>query len=89
MALGATRGDVFRHMMRESLTLTLAGVGVGLVLALMAGRILSSLLYGVSATDPWVLIGASTSLALAAAVASWLPVHQALRVEPSAALRHE
>jgi ABC-type antimicrobial peptide transport system permease subunit len=89
MALGATRGDVLREMLRESLVLTAAGLVVGWALALAAGEILSSLLYEVSARDPWVFLGASACLAVAATVASWLPVRDALRVEPSTALRHE
>lgn len=89
MALGATREAVLRQMMAESMRLTVAGLVLGWVLALAAGRILSSLLYKVSAADPWVFFGATAFLALAAVVASWLPVRRALRVQPSAALRHE
>lgn len=89
IALGATRGRVLRQMMGESMALTAAGVAVGLALALAVGRILSSLLYEVSATDPWAFLGAIAFLAFAATVASWLPVEKALRVEPSGALRHE
>jgi putative ABC transport system permease protein len=69
--------------------LTAAGIALGLLLALGAGQLLSSQLYGVSPRDPWVLLGASALLALAATAASWLPVRRALRVEPSAALREE
>lgn len=89
MALGATRGAVLRRFMRESIRLTAAGIALGLLLALGAGRLLSSQLYGVSPRDPWVLLGASALLALAATAASWLPVSRALRVAPSAALRDE
>jgi predicted permease len=89
MALGATRGAMLREMMRESMAVTAVGLAVGLVLALAVGRILSSLLYEVSATDPWAFLGATAFLALAATVASWLPIERALRVQPSAALRHE
>ncbi len=89
MALGATRGAVRRQMMRESMAWTVAGLAVGLILALAAGRILSGMLYEVSAADPAVLAGASAFLALAAALASWLPIRKALQIEPSAALRHE
>jgi predicted permease len=89
MALGATRGTVLRRFMRESARLTAAGIALGLTLALGAGQLLSSQLYGVSPRDPWVLLGASALLALAATAASWLPVSRALRVEPSAALREE
>jgi predicted permease len=89
MALGATRGAVLRQIMRESMWLTAVGIVLGLALALGAGQILSSLLYGVSPADPWVLIGASAVLALAAITAAWLPASRALRVQSSVALRHE
>jgi len=89
MALGATRGAVLRQVMRESMRLTAVGIALGLALALGAGQVLSSQLYGVSPADPWVLLGASSLLALAAIVAAWLPASRALRVQPSAALRHE
>src|SRR5688572_4954637 len=89
MALGATRGAVLRRFMQESIRLTAAGIALGLLLAIGAGQLLSSQLYGVSPRDPWVLLGASSLLLLAAIAASWLPVNRALRVEPSAALRHE
>ena len=89
MALGATRGAVLRQVMRESMRLTAVGIALGLALALGAGQVLSSLLYGVSPADPWVLLGASSLLALAAIAAAWLPASRALRVQPSAALRHE
>ncbi|HEY3516773.1 MAG TPA: ABC transporter permease [Gammaproteobacteria bacterium] len=89
MALGATRGAVLRRFMREGILLTAAGIALGLLLGLGTGQLLSSQLYGVSPTDPWVLLGASSLLMVAAIAASWLPVRRALRVEPSAALRHE
>jgi ABC-type antimicrobial peptide transport system permease subunit len=89
MALGATRRAVLRHVMRESLLMIAIGVAVGLCLALATGQLLSSMLYGVSAADPLILLGASALLASAAATASWLPVNRALRAQPSAALRHE
>lgn len=89
MALGATRKAVLRQMMRESMSLTLAGIGAGLVLAFALGRILASFLYEVSATDPWALLGATAFLAAAAALAAWLPVLKAVRIEPSSALRYE
>jgi putative ABC transport system permease protein len=89
MALGATRGAVLRQMLRENLALTAVGLAVGWLLSLGVGRILASMLYEVGAADPWVFLGATAFLALCAAVASWLPVRNALRIEPSAALRYE
>jgi putative ABC transport system permease protein len=89
MALGATREVLLRQMMRENLASTVAGLIVGLALAVGVGKVLESLLYEVSATDPWVFFGATAFLACAAAFATWLPVERALRVEPSVALRNE
>jgi predicted permease len=89
MALGASRGDVVKQMMRESAAVISAGLAVGLLLALAAAQVLRGWLYEVSATDPWVLLGASACLALAATLATWLPVRRASRIEPTAALRNE
>src|SRR5688500_15396739 len=89
MALGATRGAVLRQVMRESMRLTAMGIALGLGLAVGTGQVLSSLLYGVSPADPWVLFGAAALLALAAIAATWLPARRALRAQPSAALRQE
>ena len=89
IALGATRGDVLRLMLRESMTLTVAGLVLGWILALVLGRLLSGLLFGVSPMDPSVLLSASVLLILAATLASYLPVRRATLVEPTAALRHE
>jgi predicted permease len=89
MALGASRGDVLKQMMRESAAVIVVGLGMGLLLALAAAQVLRGFLYEISATDPWVLLGASVSLALAATVATWLPARHASRIEPTAALRNE
>ena len=89
MALGATRGAVLRQVLRESMRVTAVGIALGLALAVGAGQVLSSLLYGVSPADPWVLLGAASLLALAAIAATWLPARRALRAQPSAALRQE
>jgi putative ABC transport system permease protein len=76
-------------MLRESLVLTGVGLVAGWVLSLGAARLLSSLLYEVSAMDPLVFVGATAFLASAAGLASYLPVRRAIRIEPTAALRHE
>ena len=89
MALGATRSSVLWLVLREGLTLTLAGIGVGLLLAWGVARALSGLLYEVSALDPLVFAVAPVVLAASAMVASYVPALRATRVLPLTALRME
>ncbi|MGH9849146.1 MAG: ABC transporter permease [Blastocatellia bacterium] len=89
MALGATGRDIIRLVMSEGCWLTLAGVSLGLFGSLMLTRFLSSLLYGVSATDPITFVIAALSLAGAALLACYLPARRAAKVDPLIAIRHE
>ena len=89
VALGADRSLVLRLVVGQALGLTLAGVGAGLVSALLLGRTLQGLLFGVGANDPATYSVVAVLLLLAALVSSLIPVHRALSVEPYAALRHE
>lgn len=89
VALGARANEISRLVIRQGLRLTLTGIAVGAVLAVLAGRALARQLYGVSALDPWVY-GAVALLWLAVALlASWLPARRAAKVQPQIALRYE
>jgi putative ABC transport system permease protein len=89
MALGATAGTLLRLVLREGVTLAGAGLVLGLAGALALGRALTSLLYGVSATDPATLAAIAGVAALAALVACLVPAIRAMRVDPTIALRAE
>jgi ABC-type antimicrobial peptide transport system permease subunit len=87
VALGARAGDVARLVMRESLRIVSIGVGLGLLVAVFAGRWISPLLFEVSPRDPFVLAAVVVTLIGVALLASWLPAARASRVDPGVALR--
>ena len=89
LALGAAPREVVGAVVWEGVRLTSLGVGLGLGLALVGGRLLRGLLYGVSATDPTTLGLVGLVVFTAAAVASWIPARRAARVDPITALRSE
>jgi predicted permease len=89
MALGARAPDVVRLVMRQGVVLVCGGVVVGTAAALALTRVLSSLLFGVSPTDPVVFLGVVLLLAAVALAASYLPARRATRVDPMEALRSE
>jgi ABC-type antimicrobial peptide transport system permease subunit len=89
VALGAGRRDVMRMVLREGLGLAGAGLGVGLVLALVTGRALEALLYETPASDPATFAAVAVFLGIVALVASVVPARRALRVDPVTALRAE
>jgi predicted permease len=89
MALGARASDAVRMMLREGIVLLGIGAGVGLLLSLAVGKVLSSLLYHVDSFDPIVLIAAPTLLAAISLVACFVPARRAARLDPMVALRDE
>jgi predicted permease len=89
MALGASRRDVVKIILHQTLQLLLIGVAMGVILALAVGRGASSLLYGLQPSDPVTLVGASALLLAVGLLASFVPVQRASRLDPMAALRYE
>jgi ABC-type antimicrobial peptide transport system permease subunit len=89
IALGATEERVLRTMLAAGARLALAGVLVGLALALVAGRALESWLLGVSGNDPITLVLVAAFLAMAALAAMYLPARHATRIDPVEALRQD
>jgi ABC-type antimicrobial peptide transport system permease subunit len=87
VALGATTGDVVRLVVGRSAVLVACGLGAGLIFSWILTRFLSSLLFGVSATDLVTYSGVSLVLAAVALIASYVPAHRAARVNPVEALR--
>jgi ABC-type antimicrobial peptide transport system permease subunit len=89
MALGAQRGDVRRMVVKQALGLTVCGIVIGIVVAVVITRHLQTLLYGVEPTDPLVLGTVSGLLLVVAFVACYLPARRATLADPMIALRSE
>jgi putative ABC transport system permease protein len=89
MALGAQQADVLRIVLGQGIRLTAIGVAIGVVAALALGRLMTTLLYGVSASDPLTFFGVAVLLASVAVLACYIPARRATRVDPVIALRYE
>jgi putative ABC transport system permease protein len=89
MALGAQPDAVTRMIMREVAVVAMAGLGAGALIAIVTGRLVTNLLYGLTSTDFTTWIIAIALLAIVAALASYLPARRAARIDPMLALREE
>jgi ABC-type antimicrobial peptide transport system permease subunit len=89
IALGAQARDVLTLILRESMTLVIAGVAIGLAVALAAGRLVASLLFGLAATDTVTILVAMAVMVSVSAIAAFMPARRASRVDPMVALHYE
>jgi ABC-type antimicrobial peptide transport system permease subunit len=89
MALGAQPGTVLRMVLRDGARMTFIGVGVGAVAALGLTRLMSSILFGVSPTDPVTFMAVAGLLCAVALLACYVPARRAMKVNPVIALRYE
>jgi len=89
LALGAAANDILHMIVRQGLTMALAGLAIGCVAALFLTRLMSGLLFHVSAADPFTYMVTALLFAGIAALASYLPARRATRVDPTEALRYE
>ncbi len=89
MALGAQKSDVLRMTLRQGLRLAIFGVAIGIAGALVLTRLMASLLFGVSATDPTTFAAITIILSAVALFASYIPALRAVKVDPMIALRYQ
>jgi ABC-type antimicrobial peptide transport system permease subunit len=89
MALGAQRRDILLLILGQGAKLSLLGLGSGVVFALLLTRLMESLLYNVSATDPLTFAGVAIILLGVAVTACYLPARRAMRVDPIVALKYQ
>jgi putative ABC transport system permease protein len=89
MALGAQRLDVLKLMIGQGMKLTLAGAALGLGASVVVTRLLKSMLFGVSATDPATLVMAASVLVAVALLACYIPARRALKIDPMTTLKYE
>ena len=89
MALGAQTNHVLRMVVGQGMALAAIGVAIGLMGAFALTRLMSKLLFGVSATDPIIFVTIAGILAFIALIASYIPAYRASKIDPVIALRYE
>jgi putative ABC transport system permease protein len=89
VALGAQMGELIRLVVWQGVRLALLGIGVGLMVAIVLTRLMSTLLFGVSASDPLTFVAIVLLLLLVALLACWIPALRTTKVDPMTALRCE
>jgi ABC-type antimicrobial peptide transport system permease subunit len=89
VAIGAQRSDVLRLVLGEGARMAGLGIVIGIVASLAITRLVSSLLFGISATDPLTFSGVAVLLSLVALAATYIPARRAMRINPVTALRYE
>ncbi|UCG58013.1 MAG: ABC transporter permease [Phycisphaerales bacterium] len=89
MALGAQRADVFKLVIKKGVILIVIGLVIGVAAALALSRVLASLLYGVTATDPMTFVAVSLLLTVVGLTACYIPARRATKIDPMVALRYE
>jgi predicted permease len=89
MALGAQRSGVVGMVLRESMVMVVIGVAIGVAASVAAGRLVATVLFGLSPTDAWTVAGAVAVMVTVSLAAGYLPARRAARVDPMTALRYE
>jgi len=89
MAIGATRGDVMKLVLNQSLKLSLLGAVIGFVLTLAVARLMTSLMYAIHPRDPAIFLAVAILVAVISILAAYIPARRAARIQPLAALRED
>jgi ABC-type lipoprotein release transport system permease subunit len=89
LALGAERADILRLILSEGTKIAFVGAATRIAVAIALTRLMTSLLYGVTAADPATLVAVAALPVLVAVMACYIPARRAMLVDPIAALRHE
>ena len=89
MALGARRPEVLSLVLKQGMALVLIGIVAGCLLSVGAARLISGMLFGITATDPLTFVGVTALLGAVAFLANYLPARRAAQVDPMVALRYE